>query len=204
MNRDVEYWNRQYQNFGISGGTSDGWLNKYAAQLYAGARILDLGCGAGANLAYLMDRGANVTAADFSKEAVTLVQQRYGCVTVDCFDMREGLPYADAAFDTVISDLSLHYFNWLDTQRIIGEIWRVLRAGGCLIARLHSIQNLETVKAEKIETGYYLVEGYTRRYFTEAEIRSLFRAWKLHRIETTIAERYGKCKHVIEFMFEKT
>jgi len=182
----------------------DGWLNAHETHLRPGFRVLDLGCGAGTNVEMLLDRGVQLTAADLSPDAVRMVKEAYGdCLEGDCFDMRKGFPYAAASFDVVVSDLSLHYFSWLDTERIVAEIGRILSPGGRIVARVHSVQNMEAVEGEMIEENYYVAYGYSRRYFTVKDIRRLFLGWKINYLEETVAHRYDREKKVIEFVAEK-
>jgi hypothetical protein len=72
-----------------------------------------------------------------------------------------------------------------------------------LIARVHSIQNLDA-SAELIEPGYYLAYGFPRRYFTADDLRRLFDGWSFLSLTETTANRYQRTKHVIEFTVEKT
>ena len=182
----------------------DGWLTAHEMKLQPGFRVLDLGCGAGTDIKTLLERNVQLTASDFSPEAVQMVKQAFGDrLEVDCFDMRDGFPYADASFDVVVSDLSLHYFTWVDTERIIAEIGRVLVHGGSIIARLHSVENMETVEGEMIEENYYIAYGYPRRYFTVNDIQRLFADWKICTLKKTVAKRYGREKKVFEFVAQK-
>ncbi|MBP3646705.1 MAG: class I SAM-dependent methyltransferase [Clostridia bacterium] len=192
----MSYWEEKNQH--PDPDAYDGWLDKYAGRL--SADVLDLGCGRGVNLPSLLKFGARVTAADLSRTAVQDVWSLYGCRLrgTDCLDMRDGLPYADEAFDVVVADLSLHYFTWEETLRIIADIRRVLRPEGFLIARVHSMANLDRSNAEEIEPGYYVAYGYPRRYFTLEEIRALFGGWRSCEAGETVAYRFGRTKQVIE------
>ena len=194
------YWIEYYQNRQTSLSKDyDGWLIVHEKHLQPGSKVLDLGCGAGTNIEALLNLGVQLTAADMSPDAVRLVEEGFGKrLHTDCFDMRRGLPYEDASFDVVVSDLSLHYFTWADTERIIAEISRVLAPNGVLIARMHSVKNMQKPEGEMIEENYYVAYGYPRRYFTMEDIRRLFADWKLILLEETIAHRYDREKHVIE------
>lgn len=203
--RSAAYWEHIY-----AGGEVcldyDGWLD--AIDLPSGAAALDLGCGAGADTLALLRRGMRVTAADLSQSAVCLLRERLSSslVCADCFDMRQGLPYADQSFDAVVADLSLHYFSWADTAAIIADIHRILRSGGRLIARVHSLRNLPPnadATLERIEERYYRVDGIPRRYFTPEDIRSLLAGWQLPFLCEAAIRRYGIPKQVIAFIAVK-
>ena len=202
MSLNKNYWHEYYQQRQTEiSRDCDGWLAAYTKHLQPGSRVLDLGCGAGTNVAELLNLGVQLTAADLSPDAVRMVQDAYGeCLHADCFDMREGFPYSAGSFDAVVSDLSLHYFSWLDTEKIIAAIRRVLAPDGAIIARLHSIQNMGPVEGEMIEENYYVAYGYSRRYFTVQDIYKLFADWKIVSLEETVARRYNREKKVIEFV----
>ncbi|OEV02660.1 class I SAM-dependent methyltransferase [Streptomyces oceani] len=99
----------------------------------AGRRILDAGCGAGPLSAALRDRGAVVTGVDTSARMLELARRRLGDdADLRLADLSDPLPFADGAFDDVVSSLVLHYLE--DWGPTLAELRRVLRPGGRLIA----------------------------------------------------------------------
>lgn len=194
------YWEENYRRYTVP-DASDGWLLAHARELLPGCAVLDLGCGAGVNTQDLLKLGARVSAADFSKKAIAGMRDRFSDVLerLDCFDMCAGFPYGDGSFDAVAADLSLHYFSWQETIAIVSGIRRILKTGGRLIARVHSVENLTGLPENPIEEHYYMEDGCARRYFTEAEIRTLFSDWTLEQLQTRQIHRYQRTKYVIEF-----
>ncbi|MBV9439892.1 MAG: class I SAM-dependent methyltransferase, partial [Candidatus Eremiobacteraeota bacterium] len=72
----------------------------------AGLDVLDAGCAAGEHAERLVEDGARVTALDASDAMVTLTRQRLGeRAGVVRADLGEALPFADGAFDRVVSSL---------------------------------------------------------------------------------------------------
>lgn len=82
-----------------------------------GARVLDLGCGGGAQLGGLAARGCIPIGADIR----LLVKPGFVCAAA------EALPFRDGTFDGVVCKVMLPY---TDERRALAEIARVLRAGG--------------------------------------------------------------------------
>lgn len=105
----------------------------YQAPDRKAVKILEIGCGPGANLLYLAKEGFSAYGIDGSKVALGRAEQRLLQEGLNVA-LQQGdvmaLPYDDASFDSVI-DIECLYANSLaDTKKIISEIHRVLRPGG--------------------------------------------------------------------------
>ncbi|MEV3986920.1 methyltransferase domain-containing protein [Nonomuraea sp. NPDC049758] len=99
----------------------------------AGAKVLDVGCGAGHYAADLLVRGAEVVGVDGSATLLEHARGRVGeRATLVLHDLEEPLDFADdASFDGVICALVLHHLT--HRARLLGELRRVLRPGGWLV-----------------------------------------------------------------------
>ena len=98
----------------------------------AGRRILDAGCGAGALLAALRERGADVSGIDKSAVMLELARRRLGDVAdLRVTELGSTLPFPDGTFDDVTASLVLHYLE--DWGPALAEIRRVLKPGGRFI-----------------------------------------------------------------------
>lgn len=108
-------------------------LELLAGRVHAGERVLQVDGGPGWLAEMLQARGAHVTMTDLSTVAVARAQAR-GVAARQCEVDAGPLPFADAAFDVVISDSQLeHRF---DPDHALGEMARVLRPGGRLLLLL--------------------------------------------------------------------
>jgi SAM-dependent methyltransferase len=107
-------------------------------------RVLEVGGGQG-ELAERMQRElrAEVTFIDQSERMVDLARAR-GIETALLGDVQE-LPFADASFDTAVAAWMLYHVPDLD--RGLGELARVLRPGGKLVAVTNSLRHLEEFRA---------------------------------------------------------
>jgi SAM-dependent methyltransferase len=101
----------------------------------ADARVLDLGCGGGHISFAAAPVAASVVACDLSAQMLEVVakaaQQRGLANIVTQQAQAEVLPFADAAFDIVITRFSAHH--WSDVPAGLREAQRVLRPQGRLI-----------------------------------------------------------------------
>ena len=102
------------------------------AQVRAGQRALDVGCGPGALTALLVERlGTDVSAVDPSARFVAAVHPRLPGVDVRA-GTAEQLPFPDDTFDVTLAQLVVHFMA--DPVTGLSEMARVTRAGGLVAA----------------------------------------------------------------------
>lgn len=91
------------------------------------SRVLDVGTSTGANLRLLRDLGFHaVDGLDFSNEAIRYCRER-GLGLVQYGDVCS-MPFADESFDLLLATDIIEHVD--DDAKALGEIARVLRAGG--------------------------------------------------------------------------
>ena len=100
-----------------------------AAGVAAGTRVLDLACGPGIVTAAAADRGAEAAGLDFSPAMLALARAANPSLHFHEGDA-EALPFADGAFDAVVSNFGIHHIP--RPERALAEAFRVLRPGGTL------------------------------------------------------------------------
>ena len=161
--------------------------------------VLDLGCGNGAVSIHLHNQNAQVTACDFSEEALKALHVIEPQIEIVRFDMRTPFPFIESYFDVVVAELSLHYFSKRTTRKILSEISRVLVPKGLLIARVNSTRGeYPPTGAERIAKDYYLVGGITKHFYSMNSFKSLFdTSWEVVEIEEQETYKYRSKKPVI-------
>lgn len=117
-------------------------------------RILDIGCGTGANLVFLA-RWGDSFGLDFSPLALSLASRRRLPRLAQASAL--ALPYADQSFD-MVTLFDVLYHRWItDDTQVINEAYRVLRPGGWLILTDSALPSLWSVHDEI----YYARQRYT-------------------------------------------
>jgi SAM-dependent methyltransferase len=114
-----------------------------------GGRVLDVGTGRGQFVHDLRDelRGyAEIIGLDISDEGQAEFMAAFSAIPEIRFVVADAMamPFADAWFDTVAIAGSLHHMA--EPDRVLAEMWRVLRTGGALIV-YEQIQDEQTEAA---------------------------------------------------------
>jgi SAM-dependent methyltransferase len=106
----------------------DAW-EECVAQLPAGATCLDVGCGVGAHMARLLERGFQAQGIEPSAEMRALASMRVPRDLVSDGSILR-LPHADAALDFIYAIEVFRYLSGRDNAAGHQEIVRVLKPGG--------------------------------------------------------------------------
>ena len=104
-------------------------------------RLLEVGCGAGNNLAFAAREGFSVAGIDASPSAIAFARQRFDDEQLQG-DLRVGdfsaLPFDDASFDLAIDRAALTCVGRSAARAAVAEVHRVLRPGGCFLFNPYS------------------------------------------------------------------
>lgn len=207
MNFQKDYWNKIYESITSDKPKYDLWLDKYESIL-ANSKdtpIIDLGCGFGNDTLYLNERNYKVISCDFSKKALQRLSNFIDNLNAKCFDIKDGLPFETDSTKIIISDLSLHYFSWKQTEKILAEISRVLMTEGVLLCRVNSTKDVNhgAGQGTELEENYYDIDGNLKRFFNEEQLKKLFKEWDIQYINETEINRYKMSKMVWEISVKK-
>jgi len=139
-------------------------------------KILDAGCGGGRNLVYFLRNGFQVFGIDRNADAIEYVRSLAKMLAPDVQSENfrvakvEELPFPDKSFDVVLSSAVLHFADdERHFDRMIREMWRVLKPSGLFFARLASTISIED-KVEKITERQYLLPDGSERFLVDEEM----------------------------------
>jgi len=128
-----------------------------------GLDAIEFGCGTGYVSAWLARRGARPVGLDNSAAQLATalaLQERFGLRFPLLHASAEHAPFADAAFDLVISEYGACI--WCDPYAWIPEAARLLRPGGRLIFLVNAVQLMLSLPEED---GLPATERLLRPYF---------------------------------------
>jgi len=139
-------------------------------------KVIDIGCGSGRNLHYFLQNGFDVYGIDPDAKAVEYVKQLSAILAPNNPDSNfviataEQLPYADNSFDLAICSAILHFArDHAHFDAMLRSVWRVLKPGGYLFARLASDIGIEDLVIP-MGNGVYLLPDGSARYLVNQEM----------------------------------
>ncbi|TMG77785.1 MAG: class I SAM-dependent methyltransferase [Betaproteobacteria bacterium] len=103
-----------------------------------GKRVLEIGCGNGADGVMFTSHGAHYTGVDLTPQAVDATRRHFAAEGLDGqfrLEDAERLSFADDSFDIVYSYGVLHHTP--APQRAVHEVYRVLKPGGVALVMLY-------------------------------------------------------------------
>ena len=109
------------------------------ADLRGDEDLLDAGCGTGLTMLRIAEQhpGCRVCGIDLSPKMIEVARNDAGKRRLDV-DLRSGsitdLPYPDAAFDVVLTNIMFHHLDRAEKRQAVAEIARVLRPGGRFVS----------------------------------------------------------------------
>ena len=200
-----EYWNTHIHDLEVSNETpgSRGFfddLDRYHFEKlhhlvrlvdfdgYRGRTVLDVGCGAGVDLARFAKGGAEVTGVDVSSAAVELARKNFEQQRLrGRFEVADGehLTFADNTFDLVFAHGVVQYTA--DPQRLVDECRRVLKPGGEAIFQVYNRISWLNALSKVMKVGLEHEDAPVILKFSLGEFRRLLRGFREVRI---VPERF--------------
>ncbi len=125
----------------------------------SGVRLLEIGCGPGANVWFMSREGFSVSGIDGSPTAIRQAHDRLSNEGLKA-DLRVGdftqLPWADESSDGVVENASLYSNRVTAIMRAIDEVHRVLRPGAPFLSSFFSDKSWGYGTGELVELDGFI------------------------------------------------
>lgn len=170
-------------------------------------RILDLGCGEGANTKVMVDLKFKTAAIDGSAAAIRHARQWVGSrkvdfKTMDFLDLDKNFPAG--YFDLVCDNVAMYANTLSNIQAILKKIAYVLKPGGKFYCVSFSSRTTGFGRGKRLEKNTYarvplgpLKNGGITHFFTENEIRKLWsKFFKIESIDRLAYTQFNKKENV--------
>lgn len=155
---------------------------------FRGRRVLEVGCGAGTDLARFARGGARVTGVDISPSAIALARENFRQQRLEA-DLREAdgerLPFPDASFDFVYAHGVVQYTA--DDDALVRECRRVLVPGGGAVFQVYNRVSWLNALSKLMKVPLEHEDAPVLRKYSPAEFRALLHGFADVRI---VEERF--------------
>lgn len=153
-----------------------------------GKTVLDVGCGAGVDLARFARGGAVVTGVDLAPSAIALAQANFAQQGLrGTFEVADGehLPFASESFDLVFAHGVVQYTA--NPQQLVDECRRVLKPGGTAIFQVYNRLSWLNVLSKLMKVNLEHEDAPVLLKFSIGEFRRLLGGFRDLRI---VPERF--------------
>jgi SAM-dependent methyltransferase len=205
IDRVREYWNRHIHDLEItthpvgSRGFFDDLDQYHFEKLhhllrlvdfdgYRGHRVLEVGCGAGVDLARFAKGGADVVGVDLASSAIDLAQANFkqqGLAGEFRVADGEALPFPEGSFDLVYAHGVVQYTT--NPQRLVDECRRVLKPGGEAVFQVYNRISWLNALSKLMKVGLEHDDAPVLLKFSIAEFKTLVSGFREVRI---VPERF--------------
>ena len=155
---------------------------------YAGRQVLEVGCGAGVDLARFARGGAIVTGIDLAQSAIDLARANFAQQRLaGALHVADGehQPFPDNSFDLVYAHGVVQYTA--DPQRLVDECRRVLKPGGEAIFQVYNRISWLNALSKVMKVGLEHQDAPVLIKYSIGEFRRLLRGFSEVRI---VPERF--------------
>lgn len=185
--------------------------NFYGTARRQEVKLLEVGCGPGANVWYAASEGFDVSGIDGSPSAIRTAADRLtklGLIaTLKVGDFCEKLPWLDETFDGVIENLSLYTNRRERIKQAILEIRRVLKPRGKFQSSWFDTETwgygfgneIEPRGFEKITEGPLKDRGFCL-FVQDEDVKELLTGFNIESIETVTRSMQNRSKLVSQLV----
>ena len=155
---------------------------------YRGRDVLEVGCGAGVDLARFARGGAHVTGIDLTPSGIELATANFeqqGLAGDFRVASGEALPFADDSFDLVYAHGVVQYTA--NPQRLVEECRRVLRPGGEAVFQVYNRISWLNALSKLMKVSLEHDDAPVLLKFSAGEFKALLSAFQSVRI---VPERF--------------
>ena len=144
-------------------GKMQTWTEEFAHLFSKGAEILDIGCGAGRDAAFFIEKGLSVTGVDFSEKLIEIIKNRLPTGKFFVMDFEE-LSFPENNCDGIWANASLYHIPKENLLRVFQKIYAVLKNDGTFFSTFR-VGKGEKMTQEK--RGNAMLERYAAYYMPE-------------------------------------
>jgi len=171
------------------------YLEDLARELPVGAKVLDLGCGAGIPIdKFLLEKGYRVTGMDISSEQLNLAKQNLPDGEFIQSDMSE-VNFPEDSFDAIVSFYAIFHIPREEHEDLLKKCFALLKKDG------HLLVTMGASEWEGTENDFHGAKMFWSHYGKEKNIEMVKRAG--FEIVYEVVDESGGEKHLVIFARKK-
>lgn len=168
------------------------------------SKILDVGCGGGRNIHYLIEKTFNVSGVDSSSEAIQRLRNRYPSIEQQFHHSSLEDFASESTFDFVICNAVLHFASSHEHfAAMFSSLIKLLGKNGILFIRMTSDIGLDFQSAS--QNGVYnLPDGSQRYLITREKVNDLLSEHSLSLVEPVKTVKVEELRSMTTLVLTKT
>jgi SAM-dependent methyltransferase len=123
------------------------FLPEFCLHIPEGARVLDLGCGAGLPFTQYLSEKYDVIGIDISDKQIELAKKNVPKATFIRMDMTE-LDFEENYFGGILAYFSIIHIPREEHQALFTDLYRILQPNGVALFSLHSVDDPEYINED--------------------------------------------------------
>lgn len=170
-------------------------------------KVLDVGCGGGKTMRYLIDSGVpDVTGIEFSETALRMAREDH--LNVIRLDLeKDPFPFDRSTFDFIIFADILEHLT--DPWKMLRQAREILKDDGIMLISIPNMKNYKIMKLLLIHDRWEyadagILDKTHLRFFTKNEAEKLVNTAGLEIIEFRFKKNRNKVMRLLHFLFGKT
>ena len=169
-------------------------IDNFLKLIKKGGKILDAGCGPGADAVYIASKGFDVIGVDLSEKMLEIARRKNPKAHFKVADIRK-LNFKPGAFDGIIASFSLIHIPKKDIDKTIDNFYKLLKPKGVIYVGIQEGDSQEVLLTEPLKPD----EKFFLNIMSSKEIKGI-----LDKIGfSVLAEFSRRAKNKEEFDFNK-
>lgn len=193
---------RQYAAVNFDDSSNFPYVDKFLLRLSKNSRVLDVGCGPGNLVKYVLSRGYEAEGIDLSEKMIEIAREKVPEGKFTLMDMHR-LDYGDALFDGVTAIFSLIHIPSTDIADVLKEFNRILKLGGFVLLIVQKGEADKVVNEPFDEKEKMFINFFNREKLTKFLTTGGFKIIEQTEVQTPAIHGFTKSDTIICMIAEK-
>src|SRR3989338_909449 len=192
----------QYTAVNFDDSSNFPYVDKFLLHLRKNSQFLDVGCGPGNLVRYILSKGYEAEGIDLSEKMIEIAKEKVPKGKFTLMDMRR-LDYSNGLFDGVTAIFSLIHIPSVEISAVLKEFNRVLKLGGFMLLIVQKGEADKIVNEPFDKNEEMFINFFTREKLTKFLTMEGFKIIEQTEIQTPTIHGFTKSDTIIYVIAEK-